>query len=185
MYIGYVKFVFPCTTIPYLLMSYFNYFTTDLGSDAFLLPFVMWKIFNRRTPIAYLFAFTLQFLAAAYTILVGTTLMLHVFGSIWLFMAFVYDVRTEMDGLDAYRQTEISDAKFYKHLCEFIQFHSDIKQLRHCHWPGLPANIYSNSIIFQITFTSGLYICYDFYVKSIVDCVYHGCAALQPADGTS
>lgn len=44
MYIGYVKVVFPLSTVPYLIMSYFNYYTTELGKDAFILPFVMWYV---------------------------------------------------------------------------------------------------------------------------------------------
>lgn len=43
-YIGYVKIVFPLTTVPYLVTSYFKYYTTDLGSDAFSLPFIMWYV---------------------------------------------------------------------------------------------------------------------------------------------
>lgn len=43
-YIGYVKIVLPFTTAPYLVSSYFNYYTTNLGKDAFSLPFVMWYV---------------------------------------------------------------------------------------------------------------------------------------------
>lgn len=41
-YVGYVKIVFPFVTIPYLLMSYFKYYTSDLKKDAFRLPFDTW-----------------------------------------------------------------------------------------------------------------------------------------------
>lgn len=40
-YIGYMKIALPISTIPYLFMSYFKYYTTDLEKDAFSLPFVM------------------------------------------------------------------------------------------------------------------------------------------------
>lgn len=41
-YIAYIKVSLPISTIPYLFMSYFNYYTTELGVDAFELPFVIW-----------------------------------------------------------------------------------------------------------------------------------------------
>lgn len=43
-YFGYMKIVFPCATFPYLFMSYFKYYTTDLGKDAFTLPFPVWYV---------------------------------------------------------------------------------------------------------------------------------------------
>lgn len=44
-YICYVKIVFPLITVPYLLMSYFNYYyLTDLDKNAFSLPYVVWYV---------------------------------------------------------------------------------------------------------------------------------------------
>lgn len=43
-YIGYVKVIFPFSTIPYLFMSCYKYYTTDVGEDAFSLPFVLWYV---------------------------------------------------------------------------------------------------------------------------------------------
>lgn len=39
---GNMKIVLPFAIIPYLFRSYFTYYTTDLGNDAFSLPFVIW-----------------------------------------------------------------------------------------------------------------------------------------------
>lgn len=38
----FVKVTLPGITIPFFLISYLLYFTTDLGEDSFLLPFVAW-----------------------------------------------------------------------------------------------------------------------------------------------
>lgn len=35
-------YVTPCTNVPFLFSSYFSYLTTDMGRDAFTLPFMMW-----------------------------------------------------------------------------------------------------------------------------------------------
>lgn len=43
-HIGYLKYIFPLATVPYLFMSYFNYYTKDLEKDAFILPFVTWYV---------------------------------------------------------------------------------------------------------------------------------------------
>lgn len=42
LYMGLVKISIPLVTLPFLILSYFLYFTTDLGSDSFLLPFLVW-----------------------------------------------------------------------------------------------------------------------------------------------
>lgn len=78
-----------------------------------------------------MYAFTLEFLVTAYIVTVGSSLMLHAFGTIRLFIAFVDDIKTDMNALDAYKRNKISNAKFYYHLCEFIRFHTEIKQLSH------------------------------------------------------
>lgn len=45
-YTGLVKIACPMTIIPYILWSYFMYYTTDLGRDAFTLPFVLWYVYT-------------------------------------------------------------------------------------------------------------------------------------------
>lgn len=42
MYIGLVKMVPICSMSPLLIISYHSYYITDLGRDAFVLPFPMW-----------------------------------------------------------------------------------------------------------------------------------------------
>lgn len=39
---AFMNVTFPCITIPNFIMSFFLYFTTDAGSDAFKLPFPEW-----------------------------------------------------------------------------------------------------------------------------------------------
>lgn len=43
-FLGCMNVTIPCTTIPYLLLSYFMYLFTDMKRDAFILPFIMWYL---------------------------------------------------------------------------------------------------------------------------------------------
>lgn len=137
-------------------MSYFNYFATDLDADAFYLPYAMWyveyntllwmsiedyycvafvffplsrTIFDWRTPTAYIFAFLFQSLVTAYAVIVGSVLLIHFSRTIWLFVAFVDDIKIDMSALDAHKRNKISDNKLYEYLCDIIKFRIEIKQL--------------------------------------------------------
>lgn len=92
---------------------------------------ILRTIFDWRTPTTYMYAFTFELLATAYIVTVGSSLLLHAFGTIRLFMAFVDDIKTDMRALNAYKRNKKSVAKFYDYLCEFIKFHTEIKQLSH------------------------------------------------------
>lgn len=41
-----VKLTLPCVLLPNFIMSYFSYFTTDLGADAFILPLPVWLVWK-------------------------------------------------------------------------------------------------------------------------------------------
>lgn len=43
-FLGSMKVSLPCTTLPYLLFSYFMYLFEDMERDAFILPFIMWYL---------------------------------------------------------------------------------------------------------------------------------------------
>lgn len=73
--------------------------------------------------------FIFQVIATVYVAMVASSLILHGFGSCWLFVAFLDDLKAELFALNAYRRKKISDTKLYKQLRETIQFHSEIKQL--------------------------------------------------------
>lgn len=60
---------------------------------------------------------------------VASILMAHAFGSCWLFMAFVDDITADIIALNARKRKKRSAAQLYEQLNEFIQFHSEIKQL--------------------------------------------------------
>lgn len=85
-------------------------------------------IFDWRTPTTYMFAFIVQFLFIAYASVNDSALLSHSFGSVWMFMASVDDIKIDMSNLNDLNRNETSDAKLYEYLCEFIRFHTEIKQ---------------------------------------------------------
>lgn len=53
-YNGYIKALLPLSTVPYLIMSYFKYYTTDLEKDAFILPFITWYVMTDYYHVRFL-----------------------------------------------------------------------------------------------------------------------------------
>ena len=153
-YVVYVKILFPFTTVPYLFMSYLKYFATDLGKDAFDLPFLLWyqtvmpcdcsfntnyykffpffhsrEIFDWKTPTTYIFAFIFELIGGAYVLIVAAILLIHGIGSVLMSIAFLDDIRIDLKKLNKFKKLKKTEAELYENLCEFIQFHSRIKQL--------------------------------------------------------
>lgn len=145
--------VLPICTIPYLFVSYFKFYTTDLGTDAFRLPLAIWygkhkwvetwcdvhifliqrAIFDWRTPTAYFFAFICEMLGMAYAMIVGLVPLIHALGACWILIAFIDDIKTDMSTLIARKKKGISVAKLYVNLIEFIHLREEMKQLSHAY----------------------------------------------------
>lgn len=87
-----------------------------------------------------MFAFTFESIATAYVVMVGASLLLHGFGSCWILMAFVDDIKADMSALDAYKRNKTFAAKHYEDLCKFIGFHSQIRQLGQCISMAFPSH---------------------------------------------
>lgn len=108
--------------------------------------FLFRTIFEWRTPTAYIFAFTFQFITAAYAIISAIVLLIHSFGSCWIFIAFVDDIQIDMCALDTHKRNGASNAKFYEYLINFIQLRKKIKQLSHCIlFESITMNLYNCS----------------------------------------
>lgn len=105
-----------------------NYELFFVGMKLMLFVFRFRAIFDWRTPTTYVFAFTVQFLFIAYVSVNDSALLAHSFGSVWMLMAFVDDIAIDLSILDTYNRKDTSDARLYEHLCEFIRFHTEIKQ---------------------------------------------------------
>lgn len=94
--------------------------------------FLLRAIFDWRSPTAYIFAFTFEILATACAMTVGVVLLIHSFGSCWILIAFIDDIKTDMGALNAHKNTGLSVAKLYANLIVFLRLRKEIKQLSQC-----------------------------------------------------
>lgn len=124
----YHQFAWRCIQIAVCHVVNAKFWTFSREYEIILIFFRLRTIFDWRTSTTYIIAFTLQFLFTAYLSVNDTVLMAHSFGSVWMFMAFVDDITIDLANLDTYNRSKTSAARLYEHLCEFIRFHTEIKQ---------------------------------------------------------
>lgn len=89
-------------------------------------------LFEWRTPTAYIVAFTLQILALVFAMTIGLVLLIHAFGSCWILIAIIDDIKTDMSALNAHKRNGISVAKLYANLIVFLRLRKELKQLSQC-----------------------------------------------------
>lgn len=77
----------------------------------------------------YIITFSFQLVVAVFAAGVASTLILHAFGSCWMFVTFMDDLTMDIITLNEYDGKEGSDVQLYEQLREFIEFHAEIKQL--------------------------------------------------------
>lgn len=99
-------------------------------------------IIEWKTPTTYIIAFISQLICGAYVLMVAAILLTYGIGSVLLCIAFLDDIHVDLNSLNEYHKFEQTDAKLFKHLCEFITFHSEIKQLSV--WPMSSSQMSSN-----------------------------------------
>lgn len=120
----------PCAALPYLFSSYFFYETTDMGRDAFVLPFLMWSIFDWKTPRGYFIAFTFEFIVSIYLNLITLCVSCLGFGLGWLHYHFGGDLKVSLQSIKEYNKRDAkTETDFYRDVCKFIQLHAELKQL--------------------------------------------------------
>lgn len=96
-----------------------------------LFPLFFWnrEIFEWKTPITYIIAFLTELICGAYVLTVAAILITYGIGSVLISIAFLDDIHADLNALNKYNKFKKTDAKLFEHLCEFIRFHSAIKQL--------------------------------------------------------
>lgn len=87
------------------------------------------EVFDWRNPTGFIFAYIIEQSVSAYITMVAASLIIHGFGSIWIFLAFVDDMCIELISLNDYKKTKKNPIIIYKHLCSIIHFQNQIKKL--------------------------------------------------------
>lgn len=142
-----------CTAVPLIVYTYYIYFTTDLGSQAFDLPFAMWYVdsskytkiikilnsskwfaihrfpFNWKNPVGFLVAISIQYTITAY----GLTFCACVFGlAVGCFLyviALNKIIKASLFNFSQNTRAKIDQIILLEQLIEFIELHSGAKQL--------------------------------------------------------
>lgn len=129
------------------IISYFTYFTTDLGRDSFDLPFYAWwrwharfeiklslifEIFDRfyrypfdwRKPFGYIIAVTCQYIEASYFMYILLSLSILIIGTYWMLTSIIQDIKEVL--------LKVNSEKCMKDLlnrfAEFVQLYAETKQ---------------------------------------------------------
>lgn len=147
---AFTRITAPGLMLPYIIMSYFMYFTTDSGTDAFVLPFlakyhgpillfspdhryecIFYRLpFEWRHPVVYLFAFSYESATVFYVTTICACNFTFIAGSGWFISAFTRDIQLELFALKEETELEWNMLKVNEKLRNFIELHQIAKQLR-------------------------------------------------------
>lgn len=117
------KLTIPCVMLPQFTMSYFNYFTTDLGRHAFSLPFPMSFPFQWRSPHGYLAACLFQIAGTYAIVLTSSCNYIYDVGTCETLNAIAEDIKIETFCLHATFSTKSDQIKLQQRLSRFIALH--------------------------------------------------------------
>ncbi|XP_055322149.1 putative odorant receptor 85d isoform X2 [Sitodiplosis mosellana] len=115
--------------MPHLIISFYLYFATDLGREAFSLPFQVWTPFDWRTPIGYLIIFTFECSAAYYTTHMAACCIGILVASCCIIFTFCNEINSEIHALDESNKAEEYSVEPKKRVADMVEFHATAKQL--------------------------------------------------------
>lgn len=124
-----VKVTVVCLIGPRFVVSFFVYFTTNLGADAFELPILTWFPFNWRNPFGFFLAVSIQYIICTYVfIFVSCTVDLG-FGTFLLVTTFTKDIENNARTINECGKNEKTHSQTLETISTFIQSYLDVKQL--------------------------------------------------------
>ena len=116
--------------IPMFIISFYTYFTTDLGRDAFELPCPAWFPFDWKNPTGYSVAVVIQTIFLYNVLLNAKCLSIFIIGTCLMLISLTKDIKYDLHSITYHRQifhgNQLkTERKFY----ELIQFFSNARQL--------------------------------------------------------
>lgn len=146
-YIANVKVTLPCLTIPDFVKSFYVYFTTDVGGDAFQLPVYAWWAtlfrnqnfyyltifferfpFDWKNPCGYLIAFGLICSGGFYLVYFASCIISLFIGTSFVLVSIIKDMKLDL------RSLQIEEGKgkaeeFKQTLFEFVDLYCETREL--------------------------------------------------------
>lgn len=154
-----VNVTVPALLMPQMIISYYLYFTTDLGSEAFSLAYPIWWVskfpfistnlkfctfyfhlfcfwyvllrapFNWRTPIGYLIIFSMECATSAYVCHFCACFIGTYIASCDIMFNFCDEIKSQIHIMNENSQTKENAEQFKKRVVDIIVFHAKVKQL--------------------------------------------------------
>lgn len=148
-----VKFTFPLTILPMFFLTVYNYFTSETGTNSYVLPFrTMWEDstnfnetvsshsknqkhsniqwiscfrlpFSLNTPLGYLVTFFAQSIGAYYLVVICTPIVSFYFASCQMLAAFARDITNDLSRLHVDR-----GIKLKRDLGDVVCIYSEVKE---------------------------------------------------------
>lgn len=115
--------------LPKIIVSFAAYFTTELGSDAFELPFPCWFPFDWRSPFGYSVACALQYILIRYVFYFVVFCVCFEIGFFLLLKSITDDIKNSVKILNVNAKRKRRRLKLAEQLGDFVQIHSHAKQL--------------------------------------------------------
>lgn len=114
-----------------LFISFFTYFTTDLGGLAFELIVPMWFPFDTKNPKGFLMAAFIQYILLINVLLAGKCLVIFVFGTCLMLFPLAKDVKHHLQAINDNTKCKRNRSRIIKEFSQFAQLHSKSIQLSH------------------------------------------------------
>lgn len=142
-----------CFVFPKAIFCFWVYLTSDLGNDAFDLPFVMWLVFNQfnlriekrfiltnvyliwrfpfdwRNPYGYLAAVLIQCVATLYLFLFATCTLPIAFGVYMLSRTIAKDLMICINSINDRAQMKGNEVAIIKQFFKILEMHSFLLEL--------------------------------------------------------
>lgn len=155
-----------------MIYSFFIYFTTDSGRDAFILPLPMWWAFQTwcfflnkfhdligkfisatmdrfpfdwKNPVGYLIAVTFQYFKELYLLRIAACALVLAIGCYLISIAMSKSLKVSLFGINHTAGDKSERKRLMERLIEFLEFYSRAKQLS---WIQLLNN--SNKLIINV-----------------------------------
>lgn len=128
-YFFFAKFTPASLCLPNFVLSFVNYFATDLGNDAFVLPIFMWFPFEWNDPIRYVLITVLQYTMVDITMIPISCTVSVVIGSLLWLQSIEKDIDHGLNGINANMKKRKTQKRIPKQLLDFVKLHTDAKQL--------------------------------------------------------
>lgn len=113
-----------CTRIvlvsPKAMFSYWTYYTTDAGRDAFVLPYLIWFPFDWKTPTGYFVAVVIQYILDLYLFMFAATALSTALGGYFVAMSTLKGIEASINTVNDIANFDGNRTQMIEQLSDFV-----------------------------------------------------------------